>query len=186
MPTYNITIGKRAYRVELTKKTDEGLFEAKVNSKPVRIEYKRSRNHSISPSTIKIGARKFKLELEKIVRNAPFAVKVEGVLFQAELKEPTSETMIKTPIAEAAATMPEPASKEPQTQEGVLVAPMAGKIISVKVKKGDHVQVGDVVCILEAMKMENEILASKSGKVSEITLVEGKPVRDGDILAIIE
>lgn len=186
MPKYNITIGKRAYRVELTKKTDDGLFEARVNGKPVRLEFERSRNHLTSPSTIKIGDRKFKLDLEKIVRNAPFEVKVEGVPFEAELKEPASETTSKTHTAEVAATKPESASKELQPQEGVLVAPMAGKIVSVKVKKGDPVRVGDVVCILEAMKMENEILANKSGKVSEIDLVEGKPVRDGDILAVIE
>ncbi len=186
MPIYNITIGNTAYKVELTKKSDDGLFEAQINGKPVQLELERSRNRSISPSTIKIGARKFKLELEKIVRNAPFELKIEGVLFKAELKEPTSEIVNKTNIAEAAATKPASTGKELHTQEGVLVAPMAGKIVSVKVKKGDSVEVGDVVCILEAMKMENEILANKSGKVSEINLVSGKPVRVGDILAIIE
>ncbi len=186
MPKYNITIGKRAYIVELTKKTDDGLFEAQINGKSVQLELEQSRNHLTAPSTMKIGDRKFKLDLEKIVRNAPFEVRVEGVLFEAELKEPVSETAGKTRIAEVAATRPESAGKELQPQEGVLVAPMAGKIVSVKVKKGDPVRVGDVVCILEAMKMENEILANKSGKVSEINLVEGKPVRDGDILAVIE
>jgi biotin carboxyl carrier protein len=186
LPEYNIMIRNRAYKVELTKKSDNGLFEAQINSKPVRLEFERKGNRSISPSAIKIGGRKYKVELEKIVRHAPFELKIDGVPFKAELKELTSEITSQTTIVKAAATKPESASKELQTQEGVLIAPMAGKIVSVKVKKGDPVKVGDVICILEAMKMENEILASKSGKVREINLAEGKPVRDGDILAIIE
>jgi len=63
---------------------------------------------------------------------------------------------------------------------------MTGKIVSVKVKEGEEVKEGQVVCILEAMKMENEISAPKSGKVKEIRVSEGTAVNEGDILLIIE
>ncbi|UCE97031.1 MAG: biotin/lipoyl-binding protein [Candidatus Bathyarchaeota archaeon] len=76
--------------------------------------------------------------------------------------------------------------KGPIEQEGCVMAPMAGKIISVKVKQGDTVKAGDVVCILEAMKMENEITAANSGKIKEVNVTEGEPVNDGDVLIIIE
>ncbi|UCB61520.1 MAG: biotin/lipoyl-binding protein [Candidatus Bathyarchaeota archaeon] len=63
---------------------------------------------------------------------------------------------------------------------------MAGKIVAVKVKKGDTVKSGDVVCILEAMKMENEIAATKTGRVQEVNVAEGTPVNDGEVLILID
>lgn len=63
---------------------------------------------------------------------------------------------------------------------------MAGKIVSVNVQKGDAVNVGDTVCILEAMKMENEITAPKAGAVEEVHVAEGTPVNEGDLLVLIK
>jgi len=56
----------------------------------------------------------------------------------------------------------------------------------VKVKKGDSVKMGDVICTLEAMKMENEVTAPKSGVVEEVMVQEGKTVNTDDILAVIK
>ncbi len=70
--------------------------------------------------------------------------------------------------------------------EGAVVAPMAGKIVSVKVKKGDAVKMGAVLCVLEAMKMENEIVAPKSGVVEQIVIQEGRAVSEGDVLVILK
>jgi len=67
-----------------------------------------------------------------------------------------------------------------------VTAPIMGTIVSVKVKAGDRVKQGDVLLILEAMKMENEIYAPKSGVVKEVHTSEGKPVKHGDILMVIE
>jgi biotin carboxyl carrier protein len=69
--------------------------------------------------------------------------------------------------------------------EGAVPAPMAGKIVSIKVKKGETVKAGKVLCVLEAMKMENEIASPKTGMVEEIKVQEGKAVNEGDILMII-
>jgi biotin carboxyl carrier protein len=62
---------------------------------------------------------------------------------------------------------------------------MTGKILSIKVKKGEQVKAGQVLCILEAMKMENEIAAPKSGTVQEILASEGSSVGEGETLFII-
>lgn len=64
--------------------------------------------------------------------------------------------------------------------------PITGTVISVNVKEGDEVNEGDVLCMLESMKMENPILAPVSGKVAEINLSSGQVVQPGDIVAIIE
>ena len=70
-------------------------------------------------------------------------------------------------------------------QENVQV-PITGKIISVNVKAGDKVQEGDVICILESMKMENPILAPVSGVINEIRVSPEQVVKAGEVIAIIE
>lgn len=186
MPEYDIIIENRAYRVDLARKKDYGVFEAKVNGRQVLLELERDQAHMILPSMIKVEGKTYRVELEKIVRHSPFILKINGVSFKAELKKHVRETITKKVNVEKSTKKLEATIKKSQRREGVVVAPMAGKIVSIKVRKGDSVKTGDVLCILEAMKMENEILASKTGKVQEINLTEGKPVRDGDILVVIK
>ncbi len=64
--------------------------------------------------------------------------------------------------------------------------PITGKIISVSAKVGDAVKEGDVLCILESMKMENPIIASVTGKVTRVGVAAEQVVKPGDVVAIIE
>ena len=64
--------------------------------------------------------------------------------------------------------------------------PIAGKIIEVKVSVGGSVQDGDVICILESMKMENPILAPVSGVIKDIQVSPGQTVKAGEIIAVID
>jgi len=64
--------------------------------------------------------------------------------------------------------------------------PLTGKIISVDVKQGDIVKEGDVLCLLESMKMENPILAPVNGTVTQIGIAAEQIVKPGDIIAVIE
>ena len=70
-------------------------------------------------------------------------------------------------------------------QEKVEV-PITGKILSVDVKAGDQVKEGDVLCLLESMKMENPIVAPVSGTVAKIAVAADQTVKPGDLIAIIE
>ncbi len=67
-----------------------------------------------------------------------------------------------------------------------LVSPIQGTVLSVRVKNGDKVEDGALICVVEAMKMENEITAHRSGKVSELGVTEGASVAAGDVIAKIE
>lgn len=64
-------------------------------------------------------------------------------------------------------------------------APMPGNILDVKVKVGDTVKAGTVLCVLEAMKMENEIPAPKDGKVAQVVVTKGATVGAGDTLVVL-
>ncbi|MBQ5883032.1 MAG: biotin/lipoyl-binding protein, partial [Clostridia bacterium] len=84
----------------------------------------------------------------------------------------------ETPAAPAAPTAP--------TTNGTQVkAPMPGSILAVKANAGQAVKAGDVIVVLEAMKMENDIVAPCDGTVKEILVTKGSTVNTDDILAII-
>jgi biotin carboxyl carrier protein len=70
--------------------------------------------------------------------------------------------------------------------KGGVAAQIAGRIVSVKVKVGDAVAGGDVLLLLEAMKMENEIKAPGAGTVSAVLVTEGQRVGEGETLVVIE
>ncbi len=63
--------------------------------------------------------------------------------------------------------------------------PMPGNILDVRVNVGDEVKEGDILMILEAMKMENEILAPCAGKVATVAVAKGATVNSGDLLVVI-
>ena len=70
-------------------------------------------------------------------------------------------------------------------QETVEV-PITGKILSVNVKEGDGIKEGDVICLLESMKMENPILSPAAGTVAQIGIKVDQTVKPGDVIAVIE
>lgn len=88
-------------------------------------------------------------------------------------------TPAQVPVAAAPAPAPAPVGGT------VVAAPMPGKILKVNVATGASVQAGDVLLILEAMKMENEIISSSAGTVQEIRAREGDNVNTGDTLVIL-
>ena len=68
----------------------------------------------------------------------------------------------------------------------IVEVPITGKITSVEVKDGDDVQEGDVICMIESMKMETPILAPVAGKITEVQVSAGQMVETGNVIAIIE
>ena len=69
---------------------------------------------------------------------------------------------------------------------GEIHAPMQGTILKVLVEKGQEIRAGEVVCILEAMKMENHIASTRDGEVTELPIRAGQVVETGQVLAVID
>ena len=94
--------------------------------------------------------------------------------------------------APAAPAAPVPAAAAAAPSAAVSVAagepvksPMPGNILRIEVAQGQQVKEGDVIMILEAMKMENEIVATKSGTIAQIAVSKGAVVETGAVLAVI-
>ena len=68
----------------------------------------------------------------------------------------------------------------------VVEVPITGKIIDVNVKSGDEVKEGDILCLLESMKMENPILAPVDGTINEIKVTVNQVVSPGEVIAVID
>ena len=94
---------------------------------------------------------------------------------------------VQVPVAAPAAPAPAPVAAAPAAVgDGTKVAaPMPGTILSVNVSQGQAVKEGDLLFILEAMKMENEIVAPCAGTVSQIIASKGSTVATDDVLAVI-
>ena len=111
-----------------------------------------------------------------------YRVTVNGTAYEIELEELTGAA----PAADApAAPAPAPAAAAPAGGEQV-TSPMPGTILSVNVAAGDAVKRGQVLMILEAMKMENEIMCPCDGKVVSVNTSKGSSVESGTLLCVIQ
>ena len=178
-----MSIDGKPYKVELITHVRGSPFSAKVNEKPCEAEFV-GEFEAAAPFSIMVHGKVYEVELKRIDRERPFPIKVNDVLFKVELKPAARKVVSKIPESPALISVVRPSRRV--VVEGAVTAPMAGKIVSVLVKDGDSVKVGDVLCVLEAMKMENEITATKAGIVQEIKISEGMPVNEGEVLIVIK
>ena len=119
-----------------------------------------------------------------------YRITVEGKTYEMDVELIGANGAAVKPVAKAAAPVvsapkaaPAPAAAKPaEVGSGSVVAPMPGTILKVLKATGDSVKAGEVVLILEAMKMENEITAPASGTIGSLSLTEGSTVAGGDLL----
>jgi biotin carboxyl carrier protein len=182
-PTYDITIDEKPRKIELTRTADK-TYIAKIDDKTVKIE---TQSTTLTQAfLLQIDGKPYKIELPKLEQNTHFPIKVEETAFQAEIKTPTKATTTYQTFT--AATTASPTRKQAPSKDsvqGAITAPMTGRVVSVKVKKGDQVKEEQVLIVIEAMKMENEITSTRAGTVQEINVTEGSPVSEGETLLII-
>ena len=108
-----------------------------------------------------------------------YKVNVNGTAYEVEIEEMTGAPAA-APVAAA------PAAPAASGAGESLTSPMPGNILAVNVAAGDMVKKGQVLMVLEAMKMENEIMAPHDGKVTAVAVTKGAAVESGALLCTIQ
>ena len=138
-----------------------------------------------------INGNKYNVTIGDIEENIAH-VEVNGTPYTIEMeKAPAAPKKVVRPVVAAApaAAAPEPAKvSRPAAGGGKsgIKSPLPGVILQVKVNVGDQVTKGQVLMVLEAMKMENNILSDKDGKVAAINVSKGDSILEGTDLIVIE
>ena len=163
MKKYQYKVQGVDYEVEITD-IEGKIARVNVNGIPFEVEMQKPINAAKHPAlaAIKRGAT-----------SAPVA--------PAPAASPTPTSAAK-PASSAPAAAPVPAAS---TAGNAVKAPLPGTITAINVKEGDKVNVGDVVIVLEAMKMQNNIEAEYAGTVTSIKVVTGDAVMEGSVLLTI-
>ena len=165
MKKYQYKVQGVDYEVEITD-IEGKIARVNVNGIPFEVEMQKPINAAKHPAlaAIKRGAT-----------SAPVA--------PAPAASPTPTSAAKPAAASSApAAAPVPAAS---TTGNAIKAPLPGTITAINVKEGDKVNVGDVVIVLEAMKMQNNIEAEYAGTVTSIKVVTGDAVMEGSVLLTI-
>ena len=114
-----------------------------------------------------------------------YTVTVNGTAYEVTVESVSGGRMASAPVARTASA-PVARAAAPVAAPGETVSsPMPGTILDVKVAAGQAVKSGDILFILEAMKMENEIFAPCDGTVSSVAVSKGAAVNPGDVLCVI-
>ena len=179
---YNLFIDKKPCKVKLPDLGKELTFEVEVDGKSIIVELSEDICYG-KPFFINVGGKPYRVELNSDGVGTSITVKVDGVSYSAQMKN-------KSQVISQAFRLNLPAveKKVVKTQtldKSVVSACMPGKVVLLKVKTRDRVHVGDVLLVLESMKMENEIVSQVSGIVKEVKVSEGAAVTLGEILVTI-
>ncbi len=165
---YVITVDKVEYKVSINE-LDANKFEVKIDDKSYIVDTRLSEE---SVYSLIVNGKSYEVDLE--YKEGVYNVLTEGDLFKISVIDELKKKMLERRGGGAA--------------EGkqVIKSEMPGAIVDVKVKVGDQVKEGDVLLILEAMKMQNEIKAPKDGEVKELFVKPGDNVEADAKLVVIE
>lgn len=140
---------------------------------------------------VTVNGKRYEVEIEEVkgefsprasvATTANVEVPQEPVSAPAQVEAPAPVEK-KEVVEEKPQSQPAAANAEGERIE----CPMPGTILKVNINPGDQVKKGDVLFILEAMKMENEIMAARDGKIVQVAIAKGTAVNTGDLLAVIQ
>ena len=179
MTAHEVLVNKKLHRVKVLER-NENTFLVEVNEKPVTVKIKNPNRGKTA--IIEINGRSFRAKTKRIQRNI-LQVKIGGKIFEVHRhpKIPKAPVVKLEPVA----TITRRPALKLAIEKDAVTAPIAGRIVLLKANVGQRVEKGECICILEAMKMENEIAAPKAGVVKEFKVSQGAIVNKGDVLAVI-
>ncbi|MDV7140041.1 biotin/lipoyl-containing protein [Maribacter sp. TH_r10] len=113
-------------------------------------------------------------------------MEVNGTSYSVKMKEETKKAKTPTLVRAASKRPAEPLKVNPGSSKTKIVAPIPGVVLSLDVKVGDTIKVGDRLLVLEAMKMENNIASEKAGTVTAVNVSVGQQVLQNEVMIELE
>lgn len=181
---YIVTISGKKREAKLLKVVDERDALIELDGEAIEV----ATRTPLVPgkySSIRVNGWNHEVKVNKDNRPRVFNVEVDGKRFVLELQ--VKPRRLSDNVGKALAYPPYvPKNRNLRAKKrGWVTSSMPGKIVLLKVKNGDRVEVGDPLCILEAMKMENEVTAPIGGVVMEVKVDQGSSVSKGNVLVVI-
>ncbi|REE80932.1 biotin-dependent enzyme [Lutibacter oceani] len=109
-------------------------------------------------------------------------LEVNGTSYTVKMKEEIKKTKTPTLVRSASKRPAEPLKVNPSSSKTKIVAPIPGTVLSIDVKVGDTLKVGDRMLVLEAMKMENNIVCEKAGTITALNISVGQQVLQDEVM----
>ncbi len=113
-------------------------------------------------------------------------LEVNGTSYSAKMKEEIKKVKTPTLVRAASKRPSEPLKVNPSSSKTKIVAPIPGVVLSLDVKVGDTIKVGDRLLVLEAMKMENNIVSEKTGTITAVIVAVGQQVLQNETMIELE
>lgn len=158
---FKVAVGNRHYQVEVK---ETGMII--VNSRPYYVD--------LNQDSLLVNNRSYEISSLKEENGFPVLIAVNQEVYRLTIEEAEKLTARRK------------IERLPEREEGTILSPMGGQIISIETSEGERVGKNEVILILEAMKMESEVFSPKEGRIKEIRVARGDMVNTGDVLAVIE
>jgi len=170
---YKMIIDNRdKFKVSLKENADLNYSnEVQVNGKSHNVEFVNFDRHGNIRSVV-IDNKYYDVEVEKGPDGIPENIIIDGQKYPVQFTRVGRDRFI--------------VRQEERVRSGKIVALIPGKVINLMVKPGDQVKEGEMILLLEAMKMENEIVAPRTGEVKQILVEENDNVEKGQVMVVIE
>jgi len=174
-PTYEVRIGNININVDVEREENEVIINTPYGKLKGRLEYV-DKDHKLFKLIIDGVAYTIKYSGDKLVFIGGEPLAIEGL-----------RMVIASKLKRERGKAPNPINREHKhVNDKVYTSPIAGKVISVNVNDGKHVSKGDVLLLIESMKMVNEIRAPRSGVIKKVHVRPGDNIRKGDVLVEFE
>lgn len=177
--THEVFVNNKPHSVKILDKNGN-TFLVDINGKTVKVRLNQAQDKTLM---MEINGEIFQANVERTQRGSLQVIR-GGKIFVAQCQPKMSRrnAILKAEIPLLVTRKPASGSS---IEKDAVTAPIAGRIVLINTSLGRKVQRGDCICILEAMKMENEVVAPKSGIVNEIRVSKGAVVNKGDVLIIL-
>lgn len=185
LANYIVSVGGRSRKVRLLRLNHKNTALIELDDKTVEVTFSNKPCFD-EQASIGVNGKNHRIKLSKNDRFMAFDVEVDGERFVLQLEAQRRELSNKTSIATISPSYRSKREKLVVKKSGTVISLMPGKVVLLKVKAGDRVKTGDPICVLEAMKMENEIIAPRSGTITQVNVEQGAIVNKSDVLVVIE